>query len=206
MRFALGHAGRSEGWQDRASKRVPPSDGLCQCGCGGKTEIARKTETSRGWVKGQPKHFIVGHNARVTNHPFRTISSDDWKIEDRGYETPCWIWQSTAKVNGRSDHRRVGFDGGYDSAHRAVYSLLVGPIPPESHLHHLCLQEACVRPEHLRPLTPAQHRRVHAKLSDRDVLAIREDARPLRVIAEEYGVAYSYVCSVRSGAIRKDAS
>ena len=37
----------------------------CQCGCGQLTRIAKKTSTPRGWVKGQPRRFLVGHHARV---------------------------------------------------------------------------------------------------------------------------------------------
>lgn len=39
--------------------------GFCQCGCGGKTTIAKKTNTRRNQVKGQPLHFIFGHSTRV---------------------------------------------------------------------------------------------------------------------------------------------
>lgn len=36
--------------------------GLCQCGCGEPAPIAKRTHTSRGWIKGQPKRFISGHS------------------------------------------------------------------------------------------------------------------------------------------------
>jgi hypothetical protein len=36
--------------------------GLCQCGCGGKTEIATGLKTANGYTKGQPKFFILGHS------------------------------------------------------------------------------------------------------------------------------------------------
>jgi hypothetical protein len=35
--------------------------GLCECGCGGKTAIARVTDRSKGWVKGKPLRFRRGH-------------------------------------------------------------------------------------------------------------------------------------------------
>ncbi|MFZ3014346.1 MAG: hypothetical protein WA045_11635, partial [Nitrospira sp.] len=35
--------------------------GLCQCGCGEKTAIAKKTVTRLGQVKGQPYRFIYSH-------------------------------------------------------------------------------------------------------------------------------------------------
>jgi len=35
---------------------------LCECGCGLPAPIAKKTNTRRGHVKGQPIRFIVGHH------------------------------------------------------------------------------------------------------------------------------------------------
>lgn len=35
---------------------------LCECGCGQPAPLARKTETAKGRVKGQPSRFIRGHN------------------------------------------------------------------------------------------------------------------------------------------------
>lgn len=39
--------------------------GLCKCGCGQPTAISRDTWVARGYVKGQPRDYIRGHNARV---------------------------------------------------------------------------------------------------------------------------------------------
>lgn len=38
--------------------------GLCECGCGDQTSIAPYTRSERGWVKGQPKKYIHGHQRR----------------------------------------------------------------------------------------------------------------------------------------------
>lgn len=38
--------------------------GLCQCGCGGKTRIAPRTSTEKGWKKGEPLMFINNHHLR----------------------------------------------------------------------------------------------------------------------------------------------
>jgi len=57
---------------------------LCECGCGGLAPIAKRTVKSRGYVRGMPKKFIVGHAARVsqngTNNPM-------WK--GGKIEVPC---------------------------------------------------------------------------------------------------------------------
>jgi HNH endonuclease len=37
---------------------------LCECGCGEYTKMAIKTNSKRGWIKGQPLRFINGHNQR----------------------------------------------------------------------------------------------------------------------------------------------
>jgi hypothetical protein len=41
--------------------------GFCQCGCGQKTTIATKTTSREGWIKGQPKRYISGHNVARGN-------------------------------------------------------------------------------------------------------------------------------------------
>lgn len=49
-------------------------------------------------------------------------------------------------------------------AHRWFYETLVGPIETDLHLHHTCENPGCVNPEHLVPLTPAEHNQEHARL------------------------------------------
>lgn len=36
--------------------------GLCLCGCGQKTRIAPVNDKSKGWIKGEPLRFLLGHN------------------------------------------------------------------------------------------------------------------------------------------------
>jgi HNH endonuclease len=43
--------------------------------------------------------------------------------------------------------------------HRAVYTLLVGPIPPRMELDHLCRVRACCNPDHLEVVTHAENMR-----------------------------------------------
>jgi hypothetical protein len=40
---------------------------LCECGCGQPAPIAKRTEIRRGYVKGQPTRFILGHNQTTTH-------------------------------------------------------------------------------------------------------------------------------------------
>jgi len=38
---------------------------LCECGCGKPAPMASITSTNRGWIKGQPIRFIMGHHSRL---------------------------------------------------------------------------------------------------------------------------------------------
>lgn len=58
--------------------------GLCECGCGQKTNLAVQSSTKHGWVKGQPHRFILGHQGRgrkwsMTNGQSRTPTHAIWK-------------------------------------------------------------------------------------------------------------------------------
>lgn len=43
-----------------ASPAIPY--GFCNCGCGKPAPLARKTFSARGWIKGRPIRFILGHH------------------------------------------------------------------------------------------------------------------------------------------------
>ena len=42
---------------------------LCECGCGQPAPIAKKTQKSRGHIKGKPLRFVKGHHVEGENHP-----------------------------------------------------------------------------------------------------------------------------------------
>jgi len=53
-------------------------NGLCECGCGGKTWIATISDRSRGWVKGEPVRFIHGHANKLDGaHNWRGDQATD---------------------------------------------------------------------------------------------------------------------------------
>lgn len=65
-------------------------------------------------------------------------------------KTPtCWNW--TASLNG--GYGRFNPDGRLVYAHRWLYEQVVGPVPAGLDLDHLCRNRACVRPDHLEPVT-----------------------------------------------------
>lgn len=50
----------------------PNLSGLCMCGCGERTRIAKKTANRYGQVKGQPMRFLPGHQFRLEENQKQT--------------------------------------------------------------------------------------------------------------------------------------
>lgn len=68
----------------------------------------------------------------------------------------CWIWLGTMNHgNGQGVARRNNRPYG---AHRFVYELLIGPLPPTYNLLPTCGRKDCVNPAH-RTLVPASEQR-----------------------------------------------
>lgn len=133
-----------------AQPPIPNPDGYCLCGCGQKTAIAEKTHRPSGYVAGQHVPYIHGHHAVKNPGPM-------YVIEDRGFETPCWIWQRVPKADGYAIHKGA-------NVHRTIYREQVGEIPEGMHVHHRCENRLCVNPDHLELMTPADHLRLHSQL------------------------------------------
>jgi hypothetical protein len=71
-------------------------------------------------------------------------------IEDRGYDTPCWISNRAMKDNGYTvlKYQQVNW-----YTHRFSYMVFVGAIPDGLEIDHLCRVHECCNPEHLEPVT-----------------------------------------------------
>lgn len=75
-----------------------------------------------------------------------------------GYVTKtdtCWVWNGGLDNHGYGAYRMPG--KGRVKAHRVAYQQMVGPVPEGLELDHLCRNPACVRPEHLEPVTHAEN-------------------------------------------------
>lgn len=88
--------------------------GFCECGCGEKTNLAPQTCTSKGWVKGEPRRFILGHSNRGELH-------GNWKGGQ---------WK-------QGNYMMVKVTNGYKKEHRLIAEKVLGkPLPPEAVVHH----------------------------------------------------------------------
>lgn len=88
------------------------------------------------------------------------IRPGQYAEEHLGFETPCWVWQMATK----SDGYGVISVGNHRTrlAHCVYYEIYVGLVPEGKELHHRCEQPSCVNPDHLEPLTRAEHAQTYA--------------------------------------------
>lgn len=107
--------------------------------------------------------LCVMHYNRLRNHgslddPRPSLEERFWsKVDKDGPLSencpelgPCWLWTRAKRPLG---YGVFVLNGRLDGAHRVAYELTVGPIPEGLELDHLCRRPACVRPDHLRPVT-----------------------------------------------------
>lgn len=75
--------------------------GLCQCGCGEKSGVYAWSDAQRGWVKGKPKRFAVGHNG-VKPKPavktiYRRLTFGDRSLAVHRYRAECALGRPLPK-------------------------------------------------------------------------------------------------------------
>ncbi len=168
-RYARGHS------RSAMYRMSPPNpSGLCMCGCGTTTPLAGQTRTEQGTIRGQHIRYCPGHHLRT--------SVVDYTVEDRGYKTPCWVWQRRKHNQG---YGTLGANG--PLAHRAYYEAEYGPLSGDCDLHHRCEVRLCVNPSHLTPVTRGEHKRLHEWHGERVNWAklCAEDVRQMRRLRDE---------------------
>lgn len=126
--------------QNRETLELPNPSGLCQCGCGEQTNLARKSSATHNQVKDQPVRFIKGHENRPCPDQYTPNPI-----------TGCWDW-NWGKIQGygtlnRKDKSRW--------AHIAFYEEVHGPLPKGMVVDHLCRNPGCVNPDHLEAVSNA---------------------------------------------------
>ncbi len=68
----------------------------------------------------------------------------------------CWLWNRSRSPDG---YGWASLNDRTHQAHRLIYQLIVGPVPPGLQLDHLCRVRHCVNPDHLEPVTPRENQR-----------------------------------------------
>lgn len=120
----------------RAQDSAPDGSATRTCSIEG----CEKTVDARGWCSMHYRRWRVhGSLADPPRLQLPMVDSDG-----------CWIWQGRLS---RLGYGQVWADGRNREAHIVVYELLVGPVPVGLELDHLCRKRACVRPDHLEPVT-----------------------------------------------------
>lgn len=89
--------------------------------------------------------------------------------------TGCWEWLGSFE---QGKYGQLRIFGRNIKAHRAVFELLVGPVPEKLELDHLCRVHWCVNPAHLEAVTSNENHlrgnRYYKRLrSDRPNSAVR---------------------------------
>jgi hypothetical protein len=127
----------------RSIRLTPPNpSGMCWCGCGEETERSRSTSKDRTRVIGEYVRYRRGH--------CRRLSGAEYVVEDRGYKTPCWIWQRGLTRDG---YGQTYVLSKAVRAHRLFYERFKGPVPRHLVVDHLCCVRSCVNPDHLEAVT-----------------------------------------------------
>jgi HNH endonuclease len=65
----------------------------------------------------------------------------------------CWPWPMTSSRG----YAYCNYDGTQWAAHRLMWTLLRGPIPPKMTIDHLCRNRACVNPWHMEVVTRSEN-------------------------------------------------
>lgn len=187
LRYIPGHKSRVQTAEARKDIAPPNPPGLCMCGCGRPTPIAKQSHRAMGNVKGEHVRYLPGHNTTIRSY---TVNHD----------TGCWIWDGrpqplgygTTKLNGRTI-----------PAHQYVYEKIKGPVPEGLILDHLCRNPRCVNPDHLEPVTHAENiRRGNAtKITWAIALHIRDLRRSMTIgdICRKLDLSRDIVADVVNG-------
>lgn len=122
----------------------------------------------------------------------------------------CWEWSLYRDKKG---YGRMSEHMGEVLTHRISYLHHVGPIPNGLHVLHRCDNPCCINPNHLflgtnldnsndkiakgRARGAVGAKNCKAKLSEEDIVKIRNDPRSGSVIGREYGMSQPMISAIK---------
>lgn len=172
-------------------QRYLKGDGTCGCGCGKTPTRYTQQHIADGIQPGDFRLFVSGHSSRRPDD--LRNPGPDYVVEDRGYKTPCHIWQRSLSHNG------YGQISG-KRAHVVYWERKFGPMPEGKEPDHLCDQRACVNADHLEPVLHVINvrRSRAAKLTQEQVDEIRSLAcsTTQSALAREFGIHPSQISRI----------
>lgn len=120
--------------------------------------------------------------------------------------TECWVWQKGFMGKGYGNVW-TGFKT--EGAHRWAYESLVGSIPDDLELDHLCRNRACINPKHLEPVTNVVNKRRGIRIiltadKVREIRKLREQGVKYRVIAGQFGITTGAIHPIMTRKTWKD--
>lgn len=139
-----------------------------------------------------------------------------WRFVSPCPNTGCWFWVGAYQRKGYGHIGRAGKGNGNVTATRLSYSIHYGD-PGDKFVCHRCDNPTCVNPDHLFLGTNADNmrdcalkgrargpghigsRHGNAKLTERDVLAIRASSLTGVALAARYGVSTSLISNIKRG-------
>ena len=106
---------------------------------------------SKGWCSKHYYRWYRRGDPEITLRPHLIIGTNAQRFWGKVNKTEnCWLWVASLNKNGYGQFK---LNRKMVSAHRLSYQWLIGQIPADLQLDHLCRVRNCVNPAHLEPVT-----------------------------------------------------